>query len=128
MKKFVLIILIVFGILILVAATGGFVVTRGLEEGAALQINSIDLSTVENGNYEGLYSSGRWSNSVMVSVKDHTITDIQVTKTVLIDLPEVREALVNSVFEQQNTDVDVISGATVTSKAYLMSIENALTQ
>jgi uncharacterized protein with FMN-binding domain len=29
---------------------------------------------------------------------------------------------------KQNTDVDVVSGATVTSKAYLKAMENALTQ
>jgi len=30
------------------------------------------------------------------------------------------------VIEQQNTDIDAISGATVTTNAYLMAIEDAL--
>ncbi|WP_423055650.1 FMN-binding protein [Acetobacterium carbinolicum] len=36
--------------------------------------------------------------------------------------------IINQVIKIQNTTVDTVSGATVTSKAYLKSIENALTQ
>jgi uncharacterized protein with FMN-binding domain len=47
-------------------------------------------------------------------------------KDVAIPKPEWAKQLFDKVIEKQNTDVDVISGATITSKAYLKSIENAL--
>lgn len=39
---------------------------------------------------------------------------------------DVTKGILNRVIENQNTNIDVISGATVTCKAYLKSIENAL--
>ena len=38
------------------------------------------------------------------------------------------DTLLPKVISKQNTTVDAVSGATVTSKAYLKSIENALTK
>jgi len=51
-----------------------------------------------------------------------------VVKTVTIDDPEMTSTIINNVIKNQSTTVDTVSGATVTSKAYLKSIENALTQ
>ena len=41
---------------------------------------------------------------------------------------EVSRELFNKVIKTQDTNVDIISGATVPSKAYLKSIENALSK
>lgn len=41
-------------------------------------------------------------------------------------MPNLSDELFSDVIKSQNTTVDTISGATVTSKAYLKSIENAL--
>jgi len=49
-----------------------------------------------------------------------------VVKTVGFEIPETTNTIINNVMEKQNTTVDTVSGATVTSKAYLKSIENAL--
>ena len=40
--------------------------------------------------------------------------------------PDVRNELFKRVMEKQNTTVDAVSGGTVSCKAYLKSIENAL--
>lgn len=40
--------------------------------------------------------------------------------------PEVTEELIGRVLEEQSTKIDAVSGSTVTCKAYLKSIENAL--
>lgn len=39
---------------------------------------------------------------------------------------EIAENIINKVIESQSIDIDVVSGTTVTSKAYLKAIENAL--
>lgn len=115
-------------VIILAAVIGGgmFYITRGLDSGSKQVINSIDVTSLGDGVYNGRYDSGRWTNEVNVTVKEHKIVGIEVVKDVAIPKPEWTKQLFDRVLEKQDTDVDVISGATVTSKAYLKSIENAL--
>ena len=128
MKKAMIIILSILGVLVVVGAGGIFYITNGLEAGENLAINPVDLTAIEDGTYAGVYQAGRWSNEVAVSVADHQIANIAVVKTVTIDDPEMTSTIINNVIKNQSTTVDTVSGATVTSKAYLKSIENALTQ
>ena len=128
MKKAMIVILSILGVLIVVGAGGVFYITNGLEAGENLAINPVDLTAIEDGTYAGVYQAGRWSNEVAVSVADHQIANIAVVKTVTIDDPELTSTIINNVIKNQSTTVDTVSGATVTSKAYLKSVENALTQ
>ena len=128
MKKAMIVILSILGVLVVVGAGGVFYITNGLEAGENLAINPVDLTAIEDGTYAGVYQAGRWSNEVAVSVTDHQIANIAVVKTVTIDDPEMTSTIINNVIKNQSTTVDTVSGATVTSKAYLKSIENALTQ
>ncbi len=89
-------------------------------------INSIDLAQLKDGVYRGNYNGGRWSNEVNITLKNKRIIQIAIAKSVVFEKPEVSRELINKVIEKQDTDIDIISGATVTSKAYLKSIENAL--
>lgn len=116
----VIIILVGFGIRL-------YSITRGLAEGREVVINEIDLSRVDDGFYTGSYDVGRWANEVMVEVSGYRIIDIKITKPVTYEDVEQTQELIEKVLEKQNTSVDAVSGATVTSKAYLKSIENALT-
>ena len=68
------------------------------------------------------------ANQYFQFAADHQIANIAVVKTVTIDDPEMTSTIINNVIKNQSTTVDTVSGATVTSKAYLKSIENALTQ
>ncbi len=128
MKTFLKIILLVVAVIVLVAAGGIFYITRGLNTGAKVEINKVDLTTVKDGVYDGKYSSGRWTNELNVIVKDHKITDIKVIKDVTFSNAASAQQLFDKVIEKQEIDVDTVSGATVTSKAYQKSIENALSK
>lgn len=128
MKLYVKIILGAVIVIVLVAAGGIFYVTRGLSSGSKLEVGAVDLTTLADGTYDGEYSAGRWTNKIRVTVKDHKITGIDNVKDVTFVKPELTKQLFDKVMEKQNTDIDIISGATVTSKAYLKSIENALTK
>lgn len=108
------------------AVSGMFYISRGLDEGLNVSINPVDLSLKEDGVYKGSYDFGRWSNELNVTVKDHRIIDIAIIDDMMLVNPEVTSELLQSVMSAQNTRVDTISGATVTCKAYLKSIENAL--
>ena len=113
-------------VFILITAGGIFFLTRGLALGSKLVINDVKLSAVKDGAYNGEYKDGRWTNEVNLTVKDHKITSIELVKDVLFPKPEVTKELFNKVVKEQNINIDAISGSTITSKAYLKSIENAL--
>lgn len=128
MKVFLRIIVVVVAVIVLVAAGGIFYITRGLNTGAKVEISNVDLTTVGDGVHDGKYSSGRWDNELNVTVKDHKITKIDVVKDVKFPNPKDAQQLFDKVIEKQKIDVDTVSGATVTSKAYQKSIENALSK
>ena len=122
-KKILLIVVIGLAVVL----TGGITYLNiGMNEGKKVVVGTVDVSQTADGSYVGSYKNSRWSNQVNVTVVNHRITAINIEKTVLIEQQDVTEKLINDVLVAQNTDVEVISGATVTSKAYLKSIENAL--
>lgn len=126
MKAVLKVLGIVILLIVVVSASGMFYISRGLEEGLEVSINPVDLSNKEDGVYKGSYDFGRWSNELKVTIKNHKITNIEITDDMMIVNPEVRSSLIQRVIEGQNTTVDAISGGTVSCKAYLKSIENAL--
>lgn len=126
MKKIYKIVLGVVLVFFLIAGGGIFYLSRGLEDGKSIKVNAVEPSALKDGVYTGEYKDGRWSNSLKVTVKSGKITAIDILKDVTFPKPEWTKALFEKVIEKQNIDVDVISGATVTSKAYLKSIEDAL--
>lgn len=111
-------------VLLVIIVSGLFIMTRGIKEGKAVEINSVDISKLEDGTYVGKYSKDRWTSEVEVSVKNKKIENIKVLSQPLT--PDVSSELSEKIIEKQNVNVDVISGATVSSKAYLKSVENAL--
>ncbi|WP_455537932.1 FMN-binding protein [Terrisporobacter sp.] len=111
-------------ILIIIIGGGLFALTRGLKEGKSLLINNVDISKLSDGTYMGKYSKYRWNSEVEVAVKNHKITKIKLLSDPLT--PDVSCELSKKIIDKQKNDVDVVSGATVSSNAYLKSIENAL--
>lgn len=120
----ILITLIVF----LIVISGGAIIalSQGLEEGKNAEITGLNLNNVEDGTYLGKYDFKRWTNELEVTVKDHKITDIKVIRDIEFSNPEVKTKVIDEVISAQNTKVDIVSGSTVTVKAYLKAIENAL--
>lgn len=113
----------ILGVIVIVAV---IVLMNGMEKGKSVEINQINLENVEDGTYSGSYDLTRWSNSVVVTVANHRIKKIEVVEDVLIQLDELTQRLFNNVIMEQSLDVDIETGSTVTSLAYLKSIENAL--
>ena len=115
-------------VIIIIIVSGGslFYMSRGLDSGGKLPINEVDLSSLADGTYTGTYRGGRWTNTVKVTIKDHKISNIEIVDDILFSQPEVLEKILDRVLDKQKVNVDVISEATVTSKAYLKAIELAL--
>ena len=123
LKILITIIIIIITIVLFIL----FYLTRGLQEGENIEVNDVDLSYLEDdGFYTGSFDFGRWSNEAKVTIKDKEIIDIEFTDDVSFSKDEVREEIISRVISEQKIRVDVVSGATVTSKAYMKSVEKAL--
>jgi uncharacterized protein with FMN-binding domain len=128
MKKAFKIVLAVVLVLVVLVASFVIYISAGLKSGANVVLSGIAPSKAGDGTYTGKYSAGRWSNELTVTIQDGKITEIKLVDDVTFAKDETTNAVFQRVIEAQNTTVDVVSGATVTSKAYLKAIENALNQ
>lgn len=127
MKKTIKTILFVTGFLIVLVILSGFLyITKGLETERQPELNGIDLAQVEDGTYTGRYKAGRFTNEVAVTVSGGKITGIQIVDDVTFADQHTSDTLFQRITAQQSTSIDIVSGATVTSHAYLKAIENAL--
>ncbi len=124
MKKAKKILGVLVLIMVLVTLSLVFFLTRGLEEGKALPIGEVDIYSLEDGKYIGTHSEGRWENEVEVEVVGGIIRSIDLREGFRRE--EVKEEIYERVIREQSLNVEVLSGATVSSKAYLKAIENAL--
>ena len=126
MKKRSRIILFIFlGILIFGLIMVGYG-TLGLKKVLNEDIESIDLSLVEDGEYIGEYNNFRWSNTVKVIVENHEIIDIKIISSGNQSQGELLDEIIDKVVDNQKVDIDAISGATATTNSVLKAIEDAL--
>lgn len=88
-------------------------------------IKDVDLSSIANGTYEGSYSTFPIEVQLTVTVSDHAITQITILKHVN-GQGKPAETILTEVLTAQSLEVDVISGATYSSKVILKAIQNAL--
>lgn len=122
---------ILIGVLVLLAAGGvaGYILFQKIEgDMASLEtaaIPAIDLTVVEDGVYEGSYIALPISVEVLVTVREHQITEIELVRHTN-GQGEAAEAVTGSVMEAQSLQVDAVSGATYSSKVILLAIGDAL--
>lgn len=110
---------------------GGAIACTSAErkEGRNLLIENIDFSKLNDGTYIGEYEGGMSklrTNKVQVTVVSGKVTDISILEHKENQKQEFTGKLYDRVIKAQSLQVDAISGATITSKAYLKSVENAL--
>ncbi|MCX7773241.1 MAG: FMN-binding protein [Clostridia bacterium] len=125
------IIIPVIAAVVLVGAVVGFKMLADFKtyknQVSEITINPVDLSKVKDGAYDG-HSEVIWvSADVKVTVADHSITAVQ-----LVNHKNGRgkpaEVIPEQVVKAQSLEVDIVSGATTSSKVILKAIENALSK
>ncbi|HEX2957393.1 MAG TPA: FMN-binding protein [Chitinispirillaceae bacterium] len=113
-------------VLILFFSAAIYFLNRGMDKISALTITNPELSSVTDGDHRGTYCEGRWCYDVTVTVKEHAISDIRLNNDKMKMFNDLHAALIKKIIEQQRIDVDAVSGATITSKAFLKAVENAV--
>lgn len=118
-------VLIIFGAFLGLKGIISYIGTNHEKQVAALTISNIDLSKIQDGDYSGSYKIFPVEVEVKVTVKDHKIVGIQLIKhTNGQGTPA--EIIPGKVIESQSLAVDVVSGATSSSKVILKAIETAI--
>ena len=123
------------GAVTVLGAAGGVgwsLLSKEHQEAKSLPLNAVDFSKLNDGTYHGVYEGGmyKWrANECDVTVTNGQVTDIQLVGSQDPGTENTDcEMLYDRVIEAQSLQVDTISGATLTSKAYLQCVENALIQ
>jgi uncharacterized protein with FMN-binding domain len=126
--------LITLLIVVVILAVGGGIgwsfIAKEHEEAANLPLNAVNFTTLKDGVYHGLYEGGmyRWRyNECDVTVAGGKVANIRLAVSTDPGNENTDvEMLYERVVQVQSLQVDTISGATLTSKAYLQCVENAL--
>ncbi len=90
-----------------------------------ITIAEVDLSKVADGVYTGSYEVLWVAAEVKVTVKEHKIQGIELVKH-KNGRGAPAETIPAKVVEAQSLEVDIVSGATSSSKVILKAVENAL--
>lgn len=118
--------LIVLGVLALLAIPLVVTMFYGMRDVRELVVRDIDLSKLADGLYVGSFHKGRWTYDVEVTVRDHRIAAIVNTNTRMQNIKDWNEKAASSIVDQQSVQIDVVSGATLNTKAFSKAVEVAL--
>ena len=100
-------------------------IEANLNQLAESPILDVDISKLADGVYTGNYHVFPVTAEVKVTIQDHKIAGIELTKHIN-GRGAKAEIILSKVVEAQSLTVDAVSGATYSSKVILKAIENAL--
>ncbi|KPK71620.1 hypothetical protein AMJ87_07005 [candidate division WOR_3 bacterium SM23_60] len=89
-------------------------------------IEDVDLTQIEDSVYAGEFGNFLVNVKLEVTVQDHHITGIKITEQRSSPDHEARET-VDRIIEAQSPKVDVVTGATGSSKCIMIAVQKALT-
>jgi len=98
---------------------------QSLSELSTTEIEDIDLMTIDDGEYVGSYQAFPVSVEVKVTVLNHAMVSIELIKHDE-GQGESAEVIIDDVLAEQSLEVDIITGATYSSKVMLLAIKDAL--
>ena len=91
-------------------------------------LSELDLTTKEDGIYRGVYDLKKSPIKVILNVE---VISSRINKIDIIEhncslIGKKAENIVSRIINRQSLDVDVVSGATISSIAIIKAVENAL--
>lgn len=123
MKKKILIILLCTILFVLIGAS--LYLKRLVNDVNSITVSNLNMANITDGIYVGKYSITPVYVEVEVTVTEHKITNIKIIEHEN-GLGGKAEKIVDDVISRQSLEVDAVSGATVSSKCIIKTIENAL--
>jgi uncharacterized protein with FMN-binding domain len=89
-------------------------------------IEEVDLTQIDDGVYPGEFGEFLVDVKLEVTVQEHQITNIEIIEQRASPNHEALET-VDRIIEAQSPNVDVVSGATGSSKSIMLAVQKALT-
>ncbi|MCF7833122.1 MAG: FMN-binding protein [Candidatus Marinimicrobia bacterium] len=127
MKKGLRVLFIIIAVIIFLgvfAYVGG---TQNMDEVKDYVLPDIDMKTIEDGEYEGSCDIGRFAIAVAVTVKDHKIVDVAFVEDKMSNVTDDLFKKMNERFiNKDHPSFDAMTGASITSKAYMIAVTDAL--
>jgi len=103
-----------------------FFSSNGLADLKAVEINVLQLETIEDGTYKGLYEyNDNVYASVEVTILNHEITIIDVIENTSSKADLVIEIPIE-IIDAQSLQIDDVTGATISSRIVILAVQNAL--
>lgn len=125
-KNKILIVVIVCAILIGGAGIAVGNMLRAIKEEEKNLVNvPIELSQVQDGEYEGHSETTLVKVDVKVTVQSGKIVNVEIVKH-QCGKGEPANAIVDDMVKENTYEVDVVSGATMSSKVIMNAVNNAL--
>ncbi|MCP4351441.1 MAG: FMN-binding protein [Desulfobacterales bacterium] len=94
-----------------------------------MPIKDADLFSIKDGKYKGSFTYGKgegFTYEVLTTVKNKRIADIEILKNRDTKHAKKAEQVIERIKQKQTPNVDAVSGATTTSKAFMKAVENSL--
>jgi uncharacterized protein with FMN-binding domain len=126
MKMTAIVVLIIIGIFAVFLGVTIPIASIGLNEIKEMEISDIDISKLSDGIYIGEFKKGRWSYSVKIHIQGRSVRQIELTDAKMAAFKKINHEIMTRVILKNSINVDTYTGATVTSKAFLKAMENAL--
>lgn len=118
-------ILLVVVVVVLIGISMLKSITEELEHVSRIEIPPVDLNTIDDGTYIGSYETTVIHVKVEVIITNHHIVSITILEH-QSGQGQPAEVIIDDVIDQQTLSVDLISGATYSSKVILLAIADAL--
>jgi len=119
------IVFLLMGIVVVVFLATMIFINKINSEVEKTVIEDIKIENIEDGIYEGEYSISPVTANVRVIINNGKIGNIEILKHDNL-LGEKAERITDQVVEKSSLKVDIVTGATASSKTILKAIENAL--
>ena len=100
--------------------------TAGMGEIRKMIVNDVDLGSIADGVYNGSYHKSRWTYDVEVTVAGHRITAVKNTNEKTKRAKGFNSAAASEIIKKQSPNIDAVSGATISTRAFGKAVENAL--
>lgn len=91
-----------------------------------MPIGNVNLARINDGIYNGQAKAGNYIYKVEVEVKDHKIIHIKGIQNRKSTYVTYAEGIFSKIIKEQKINVDAVTGATTTSKAFMKAVENSL--
>ncbi|MFW5980042.1 MAG: FMN-binding protein [Bacillota bacterium] len=120
-------VLSIFLLIFILTAGGMFIYIKYFNEVPEVEAETINLSRIKDGTYQGAYNVNLVTAEIRVKVDEGKITAIDILEH-KNGLGGKAEKITDDILAAQSLKVDTVSGATISSQAILKAVELALTK